>query len=330
MIIKSYEAYKLDLNKYRFVLFYGKNEGLKNEIKNSLLNNKSIFHIYEEKEILDHSNNFLEELNSKSLFEEKKLIIINRATDKLLKILSEIIDKNNDDLSIIIDAENLEKKSKIRSFFEKEKYCVCIPVYPDTQETLVKLTLQYLNKNKISISNSNINMIVNKCNGDRKILLMELEKIQSFAKNGKKVTTENIAKLTNLIENYSISELVDNCLAKNRHKTINIILENSFSSDDCIQITRTFLTKLKKLLKLSTEYQKNKDLDLTISLAKPPIFWKEKEITKQQLLNSNPEKIKKSLFIINDIELLIKKNYENSIKLVTDFVLSELSTKINN
>lgn len=330
MIIKSYEAYKLDLNKYRFVLFYGKNEGLKNEIKNSLLNNKSISHIYEEKEILDHSNNFLEELNSKSLFEEKKLIIINRATDKLLKILSEIIDKNNDDLSIIIDAENLEKKSKIRSFFEKEKYCVCIPVYPDTQETLVKLTFQYLNKNKISISNSNINMIVNKCNGDRKILLMELEKIQSFAKKGKKVTTENIAKLTNLIENYSISELVDNCLAKNRHKTINIILENSFSSDDCIQITRTFLTKLKKLLKLSTEYQKNKDLDLTISLAKPPIFWKEKEITKQQLLNSNPEKIKKSLFIINDIELLIKKNYENSIKLVTDFVLSELSTKINN
>ena len=330
MIIKSYEAYKLDLNKYRFVLFYGKNEGLKNEIKNSLLNNKSISHIYEEKEILDHSNNFLEELNSKSLFEEKKLIIINRATDKLLKILSEIIDKNNDDLSIIIDAENLEKKSKIRSFFEKEKYCVCIPVYPDTQETLVKLTFQYLNKNKISISNSNINMIVNKCNGDRKILLIELEKIQNFTRNGKKVTTENIAKLTNLIENYSISELVDNCLAKNRYKTINIILENSFSSDDCIQITRTFLTKLKKLLKLSTEYQKNKDLDLTISLAKPPIFWKEKEITKQQLLNSNPEKIKKSLFIINDIELLIKKNYENSIKLVTDFILSELSTKINN
>ena len=330
MIIKSYEAYKLDLNKYRFVLFYGKNEGLKNEIKNSLLNNKSISHIYEEKEILDHSNNFLEELNSKSLFEEKKLIIINRATDKLLKILSEIIDKNNDDLSIIVDAENLEKKSKIRSFFEKEKNCACVPVYPDTQETLIKLAFQYLNKNKISISNSNINMIVNKCNGDRKILLIELEKIQNFTRNGKKVTTENIAKLTNLIENYSISELVDNCLAKNKYKTINIILENSFSSDDCIQITRTFLTKLKKLLKLSTEYQKNKDLDLTISLAKPPIFWKEKEITKQQLLNSNPEKIKKSLFIINDIELLIKKNYENSIKLVTDFILSELSTKINN
>ena len=330
MIIKSYEAYKLDLNKYQFVLFYGKNEGLKNEIKNSILNNKSISHIYEEKEILDHSNNFLEELNSKSLFEEKKLIIINRATDKLLKILSEIIDKNNDDLSIIIDAENLEKKSKIRSFFEKEKYCACVPVYPDTQETLIKLAFQYLNKNKISISNSNINMIVNKCNGDRKILLIELEKIQNFTRNGKKVTTENIAKLTNLIENYSISELVDNCLAKNKYKTINIILENNFSSEDCIQITRTFLIKLKKLLKLSIEYQNNRDLDLTISSAKPPIFWKEKEITKQQILNLNPEKIKKSLFIINDIELLIKNNYENSIKLVTDFILSELSTRINN
>ena len=115
-----------------------------------------------------------------------------------------------------------------------------------------------------------------------------------------------------------------------KHKTINIILENNFSSEDCIQITRIFLTKLKKILKLSTEYQNNKDLDLTISSAKPPIFWKEKEITKQQILNTNPEKIKKSLFMINNIELLIKKNYDNSIKLVTDFILNELSTKSNN
>ena len=159
---------------------------------------------------------------------------------------------------------------------------------------------------------------------------MELEKIEIFAKEGKKITAENIAKLTNLVENHSISELVDNCLAKNKLKTINILVENNFSNEDCVQITRVFLNKLKRILKLSTEYQKNKYLDLTISLAKPPIFWKEKEITKQQLTNSNPEKLKNSLFKINEIELLIKKNYENSINIITDFIMNHLSTRINN
>ena len=329
MIIKSYETHKIDLNKNRFILIYGKNEGLKEEIKKNLFKNNNIL-IYEEKEVIDNSNSFIETLSSGSLFEEKKFITIKRTTDKILNILSEIIDKKNQDLVLIIDSENLEKKSKLRTFFEKGKNCVCIPVYPDTQETLIKMAISYLSKNKISISNSNTNMIVNKCNGDRKILHTELNKIINFARDGKKVTNENIAKLTNLIENHSISELVDNCLAKNKQKTINIILENNFSSEDCVQITRTFLIKLKKILKLSTEYQNNKDLDLTISTAKPPIFWKEKEITKKQILNSNPSKIKNSLFLINHIELLIKKNYENSIELITDFILNELSTKSNN
>ena len=330
MIIKSFEVNKLNLNKNPFVLLYGKNDGLKKEIKKNILKNKIITSNYEEKEIIDNFNNFIEELNTKSLFEDEKLIIINRASDKILKILSEIIDKNNEDLIIIVDAENLEKKSKLRSFFEKEINCACIPVYPDTQTTLSKIAFDYLNKRKIPISSSNVNTIINRCNGDRKILLMELEKIEIFAKEGKKITAENIAKLTNLVENHSISELVDNCLAKNYSKTINILLENNFSNEDCVQITRIFLNKLKKILKLSTEYQKNKDLDLTISLAKPPIFWKEKEITKQQIINSNPEKLRRSLFKVNEIELLIKKNYENSINLITDFIMTQLSIRVNN
>ena len=330
MIIKSFEVNKLNLNKNPFVLLYGKNDGLKKEIKKNILKNKIITSNYEEKEIIDNFNNFIEELNTKSLFEEEKLITINRASDKILKTLSEIINKNNEDLIIIVDAENLEKKSKLRSFFEKEINCACIPVYPDTQTTLSKIAFDYLNKRKIPISSSNVNTIINRCNGDRKILLMELEKIEIFAKEGKKITAENIAKLTNLVENHSISELVDNCLAKNKHKTINILVENNFSNEDCVQITRIFLNKLKKILKLSTEYQKNKDLDLTISLAKPPIFWKEKEITKQQIINSNPEKLRRSLFKVNEIELLIKKNYENSINLITDFIMTQLSTRVNN
>ncbi len=330
MIIKSFETKKINLYKNPFILLYGKNEGLKKEIKNNLLKDKIITLNLEEKEVLDNPDNFIGSLLTQSLFEKEKIVFINRATDKLFKILSEIIEKRIDNLIIILDSDNLEKKSKLRSFFEKDKNCICIPFYPDTQQTLSRIATEYLKIKNIPISSSNLNLIINKCNGDRKNLLMELGKIELYTKNGKKIDTESLTKLTNLIENHSISELVDNCLARNKRKTINILIENSFSNEDCIIITRIFLNKLKKILKLSIEYKKNKNMDLTISSAKPPIFWKEKEITKQQILNWDPQKIRESLYKINNMELLIKKNYENSINLITDFVLNQVSTKVNN
>ena len=330
MIIKSFETHKINLDKCHFILLYGKNEGFKNQIKISLLKDKTITSNYDEIEIINKPNEFFQSISSKSLFETEKIIFINRATDKIFKIISELVEKKFENLIVIIDSENLEKKSKLRAFFEKSKECICIPFYPDTNETLSKITFQILKKKNISISSSNINLVVNKCNGDRKILLTELEKIANYAKNGKKINTETIAKLTNLIENHSISELIDNCLAKNKNKTINILVENNFSSEDCIVITRIFINKLKKILILSKEFQKNNDINMTISMAKPPIFWKEKEITKQQIINWTPDTIKEILYKLNEVELLIKKNYDNSINLITDFILNLVTKKVNN
>ena len=330
MIIKSFEINKIDFDQNKLVLFYGKNEGFKNEATNNLIKEKDEVTKYEEKEILENINNFIESILSKSLFESEKIIIIKRVTDKILKIIDEIDSKNIEDIKIILNADNLEKKSKLRSLFEKDKKYVCVPFYPDTEQTLSKLTFNFLKKKNISISQSNINLIVNKCNGDRKTLLNELNKIEYFSKNGKKITAENIAKLTNLIENHGISELIDNCLAKNKKKIVNILNENNFNNEDCILITRTFLNKAKKILKLSSEFQNNKNIDLTISSAKPPIFWKDKEITKQQIYKWTPENIKQLIYKLSEIELLIKKNINNSINLITDFILNEASSNTNN
>ena len=330
MIIKSYETNKINFEKNKFVLFYGKNEGFKNEVTNNLIKNKDNIVKYEEKEILENINDFIESILSKSLFESEKIIIIKRVTDKILKIIDEVDSKNFEDIKIIFNADNLEKKSKLRSLFEKDKRYVCVPFYPDTDQTLSKLTYNFLKKKNILISQSNINLIVNKCNGDRETLLNELNKIEYFSKNGKKITAENIAKLTNLIENHGISELIDNCLVKNKKKIVNILNENNFNNEDCILITRTFLNKAKKILILSNEFQNNKNIDLTISSAKPPIFWKDKEITKQQIYKWTPENIKKLIYKLSEIELLIKKNINNSINLITDFILNQASSSTNN
>ena len=323
MIIKSYEIKKINLENNHFILFYGKNEGLKNEATNDLIQKKNSISNYDEKEILNNQNYFIENILTKSLFEDEKIIIIRRATDKILKIIEELDDKNHDGIYVIINSDNLEKKSKLRSFFEKNKKCICVPFYPDTNQVLSKLTFDFFKKNNISISAANINLIVSKCNGDRENLYNELNKIKYYSKNGKKITEQNIVKLTNLIENYGISELIDNCLAKNERKIINILNENNFNKEDCILITRAFLNKSKKILELSTSFKANKNIELTISSAKPPIFWKDKEITKQQIYKWAPADIKKLIYKLNDVELSIKKNINNSINLITDFILSQ-------
>ena len=330
MILKSYDVNKLNIKTCNLFLFYGKNEGLKSEALNILIKDKNKISRYEEKEILDNEDNFIENILSKSLFEKEKFIIIKRATDKILELIKFLHLKNLEDTKIFLNSDNLEKKSKLRTFFEKDKRLLCVPFYPDNDQTLSKLAYNYLKDKKISISPSNINIIVSKCSGDREALINEIQKIEFFSKNGKKINSENISKLINLIENHSISELIDNSLAKNKKKIISILNENNFSNEDCVMITRSFLIKAKKLLTLSTTFETNKNIELTISSAKPPIFWKEKEITKQQIQKWKPKNIKKLIYALSETELQIKKNINNSINFITDFILLQSSSATNN
>ena len=324
MILKQYEVSKINTKQFPLILFYGQNNGAKEEeISNITRLNKDIKpNIYEEKQILENQEIFYNEIFSNSLFDEKKIIIVKRTTDKLIKIIEEILEKELSDFLLILDAGNLEKKSKLRNFFEKNKKLICIPFYPDNISQLTQITNNFFKKRNISIAQSNINLIVNKSNGDRGILKNELQKIEMFLHNNK-LNSTNLLKLINIAENYSISELVDHCLAKNEKKINNILSENNFSNEDCIIIVKTFLNKSKKILKLSSEFEKNKNMDLTISSAKPPIFWKDKEITKKQITKWKPNKIKKLIYELNDIELQIKKNLNISINIITDFILEK-------
>ena len=329
MIIKSFEANKINISKNNIILMYGKNEGLKRQLTDKISSKFNEIETYEEKEVLDNSNNFLENILNKSLFSEKQIFLIKRASDKIHKIIEEINLKEISD-TIIIYSDNLEKKSKLRSYFEKDKQLICIPFYPDNDQTLSKIAIEFFKKRNILISQLNINQIVTRSLGDRENLNNELLKIETFAKSGKKITDDSIKKLINLSENHSISELIDNCLEKNKIKLIKILNENIYSNDDCIIILRALLNKSKKLLILSKEYENNKNIDLTISTAKPPIFWKEKETTKRQIQSWKPQKLRILIYKINELELIIKKNFNNSLNLITDFLLAQSVSKTNN
>ena len=333
MIFKSYLLEKDEnfLNDKSFILFYGENNGLKKDFKDKIIinnKNKEILNFYQE-EIIKNNRLLYNEIENKSLFEKEKIIFINEANDKISEIIEQIIEKVDKE-KIILFSNILEKKSKLRSLFEKSRKLICIPFYPDDDQTLSKLAFEFFKKRNILISQLNINQIVTGSLGSRENLYNELFKIENFSNSGKKLTDDVIKKLINLSENHSINELINNCLEKNKVKLIKILNENIYSNDDCIVILRALLNKSKKLLILSKEYEKNKNMDLTISTAKPPIFWKEKETTKRQIQNWKTYKLRLLIYKINELELIIKKNLNNSLNLITDFLLAQSVSKTNN
>ena len=325
MIIKSFELDKINVKSSNFYLFYGENEGYKNEAIEKIFNiniSKNIYR-YEEKEILDNFESFFESIQSKSFFEKEKLIIVSRVSDKIKNIIEEIIEKNIKDIKIVLNSGILEKKSKLRSLFEKNKNTICVPFYADSNQTLSKIINNFFREKKIIVSQEKINLLIDRCRGNRENLRNELDKIDNFVKNKKNINIDQIMKLTNLAENYNVSELIDSYLAANFKKTINILNENNFSIEDCMLITRTLLVKSKRLYKLLLEINNNKSIEEAISSFKPPIFWKDKETVKQQIKNWSLNRAENLIYKTNELELLIKKNSYNSINILSDFIINQ-------
>jgi len=322
MILKHFEIKKTDLSDKNYFLLYGNNRGLIEETIENLkkIINKNIYH-FEESEIINNLENFYESLLNKTFFDNQKLIIIKRVSDKFCKIIQEIISKSVDDISFILTSDNLDKRSKLRSFFEKDSNTICIPFYEDNVQTLAIIANNFIKEKKINLSQQNLNLIIDRARGDRINLKNELEKIELLAKTQKIIDINHILKLSNLSENYDFSELIDSSLSKNKKKLIKILNENNFASEDCIIILRILLSKLKRLLKIKALYMTNKNFDGIINQYKPPIFWKEKEIIKQQVNIWSYEKIGDLIIETNSIEYLIKKNPQTAVISTTNFVL---------
>jgi len=322
MIIKSFEIEKIKSIKNNLILIYGTNQGHKSQVIKELFEKlfKGEISRFDENEILDNYEEFISSLINKSLFENYKLIIISRTSDKILKLVNEILERKIEKIKIIINSDNLEKKSKLRSLFEKEKELVCIPFYEDNDKSLSIIALNFFRQKNIKVSQEIINLLIGRSRGDRGNLINELNKIENLSITKKNIEIEDVIKLTNLSENYSVFELAENYLAKNKKQVSKILNENNFANDECVLILRTILNRSKRLLKLKESQNQTGNIDLTISSFKPPIFWKEKDVVKKQIQSWSDDEVKKIIYKINDLEILVKKNTNNSLNFVSDFV----------
>lgn len=331
MIIKNFEI-KKKLNKsLNYFLLYGPNTALIDEtIEKELkpITSQNVYR-YEEKEIINKKDDFKETILNRSFFDDDKLIIVERASDKILETIEELIEKKIDNIKIVLKSNILEKKSKLRKFFEKSNFTVTIPFYEDSVQTLSLLTHDFFKNKNIKISNQIINLIVRKANKSRISLYSELEKIENYIISNKTIDIIKIEKLINLSSDHDISELINNCLAKNKKNTLNILNENTILNEDSTVFTRIFLFNLKRLKNLKIILEKENNIEQALLQYKPPVFWKEKEIIKKQLNLWSLLEIRLLIKEINNLELNLKKNSLLPNHIISNFILEKLEN-INN
>ena len=324
MIFKNFQLNKLNFDNYNLYLFYGKNEGFQNEIIQEyfIKNFKGEIIKYDENEVLNNNQIIIEEILNKSLFCEKKILIVSKTTDKSVKIIEEVLDKNFSDIKIIYKSGTLEKKSKLRNFFEKNNKTVIVPFYEDDTNSLLPIINNFIKKNEIRISRESINLLIDRANGSRDSLYKELEKIFNYSISDKNLQHEIVKKLTNLSENIDINELVDQYLIKNTKHVTKILNENNYSDEDCILILRMILIKSKRLLAIIEKYNEVRNIDEVITNIRPPVFWKDKEKVKKQVNNWDFNELKRKIYQISEIETLVKTNSKNSLNIVSNFIVN--------
>tara|TARA_Y100001960_G_scaffold3423_1_gene3774 strand:+ start:2370 stop:3389 length:1020 start_codon:yes stop_codon:yes gene_type:complete len=337
MIAKSYEIEKKPENflNYNLFLLYGENSGLKKDIRESIKiaiekKNKDMEYLsFYENEINDNEDNFYNSIYAGSLFGNKKIITISNGSDKIIKQIEDITSKYPENIFIIIYADVLEKKSKLRTFFEKNSKLLCIPCYLDNFRDLEIIARNEFKKNNMQVSKEILNLIIEKSNKDRNNLKNEIEKIKSFSLDKKNLELEDIKMLINFSGEYKSDILINECLCGNISQYKKILSETYTNTINQIFLLRILSNKMQRLLAMKKDEENHKNLDSLLNTVRPPIFWMEKPMVKKQLSIWNLENIKNTLKEINDTEILLKKNNQLS-KIVLFKFFTRLCVNANN
>ena len=337
MIKKSYEIQKniVDIVKSNIFLFYGENHGLKKDIR-ELIKNKIIkkeknieYLTVFENDITNNEKEFYNSIYSGSLFGSKKIITIQDGSDKIFEKIKDVVNDCPENISLIIFSGLLEKKSKLRNLFEKDKTALCVPCYSDSDKDLEIVINTELSRNGIRLSRESINLLIEKSNKDRNNLKNEIEKIKSFSLENKNIEVDKLKSLINFSGDYESDALVNECLCGNIQQYKKILSELYMNTVNQIFLLRILSNKIHRLISIKKLENKSNSIDSLLNSSKPPIFWKDKPIVKKQLNILNLNDLFKIISEINQIELLCKKNPQISKVLFFNF-FTKVCKKANN
>ena len=330
MIFKSYilEQNIQPTNKHKIFLFYGENQGLKKEFKKNLRTqnkNQEILNLFQD-EIIKNKNILINEINNKSLFNEKKIIFINQVNDKILDIIDGIIG-NIQDEKIFLFSDILEKKSKLRNYFEKSKSCGITACYQDNEITIRKIIMNRLNGYQ-GLKSQVANLIIENTGLDRNKVNNEIDKIISCF-NDKKIDLKKIDLLIDMRTNDDFNLLKDEALNGNRINTNRLLADTVFEVENNIYYLSSINQRINKLNEIESMKQENANIESVITNLKPAVFWKDKPTLIQQSKKWNKKKLQTALKKTYNTELEIKSNASIRKDLLIKNLIIELCTAAN-
>ena len=324
MILKSFEIENniQKIQQYKFVLIYGENIGLKETLKKNIINlnlKAEIINLYQE-DVNKNKNIILNEIKNISLFSEEKIIVLNQIDEKNIIELDKIL-QSKEKIKIILIADLLDKKSKLRTIFEKEKDLAIIPCYNDNDITLRKLINSELKEFK-NLNSNVINMILNYSNLNRKTIKNNLDKIKSFY-DKKVLSEESLEELLNSDRNELFENIRDASLIGDKTKLNNLLSNFAFSNEDAYLYLNMINYRLIKLLEIHKTNESFDDFNVTITKMRPPIFWKDKPVYLKLLKRWHKQSIIEALEYLGHTEEKLKKNSSlNSLTMVKNSILN--------
>ena len=324
MILKSYiiEQDVDILKNYQATLIYGENKGIQDDIKEEIREKNKNWEILNFFEIDILKNNLLyENISNQSLFSEKKIIFLQEASDKILNIIMECLEKENSDIKIYIFADNLEKKSKLRKFFEKEKNLATFACYEDNERTLISYINKKLNNLK-GLTGEITSFIIHNSNMDRRLIKSEIIKIKDFFLN-KKINKEDILEILNIKNDSGFNAIRDKALMGDKTKINKLLSETEILNDEAFLYLSALNYRVMRLYEVMKKTDNEKNFEQTIESLQPPIFWKDKPVVIQQLKKWSKKKIEEVLVKIGETEILMKKNsYIKKDVVVKDLIIN--------
>ena len=330
MIFKSYilEQNIKSINNQKLFLFYGENQGLKKDLKEKLkleYKNQEILNLLQD-EIIKNKSILANEINNKSLFSEKKVIFINQVNDKILDIIEEVAE-NIQDERIFLFSDILDKKSKLRNYFEKSKSYGITACYKDNEITIRKIIMMKLNGYQ-GLTSEVTNLIIQNTGLDRNKVTNEIDKIVSCFKN-KKIDIKMLDSLLNVRTSDDFNQLKDEALNGNKINTNRLLADTIFEEENDIYYLNTINQRINKLNEIENMKKENSNIELIVSNLKPPVFWKDKPILIEQSKKWDKEKIRLALKKTYNTEIKIKSSSSIKKNLLIKNLIVELCTTAN-
>ncbi|MGY8985081.1 MAG: DNA polymerase III subunit delta [Sphingomonadales bacterium] len=302
-------------DQYSGVLIYGPDEGLVRErahrISKQVVEDLSDpFNVVRPSlsQVIEEPSILLDELLSLSMVGGRRLVRLDGAEDKAYQGLEQAlsgIPKDGEKNLLVVTAGNLKPSSKIRKLFEGLEIAVTIACYADSSKDVEELIIEVLGANNLKADPQAISFLLNNLGSDRLISRSELEKIVLYAGDriDRVIKLEDVITLIGDSATLTLNDIASATTGGDLKRLDQLLERAQSQGENAIAIIRALSRRLQQFHLVKGLIEAGQPIDSAIGKLRPPLFFKEKDIFRNQLFLWSSQKLGKALLLLSDAEL---------------------------